>query len=197
MIIDRDLLETQILPQVTAPGQYLGGELNSVVKDWAGAGATMALAFPDLYEIGMSHLGTRLLYEAINNHSPHLCERVFMPQDDMAAALRRNGLPLYSLETRHALSCFDVVGYTWQYELSYTNILFMLDLAGIPLTTAERGAMDPQMCIRDRACSVALDGYRTGPFLRFPVLGGWMAKGNGCFSECKYNHAFYGLEMLR
>ena len=143
MIIDRDLLETQILPQVTAPGQYLGGELNSVVKDWAGAGATMALAFPDLYEIGMSHLGTRLLYEAINNHSPHLCERVFMPQDDMAAALRRNGLPLYSLETRHALSCFDVVGFTLQYELSYTNILFMLDLAGIPLTTAERGAMDP------------------------------------------------------
>ena len=143
MMIDQDLLETQILPQVTAPGQYLGGELNSIVKDWAKVGATMALAFPDLYEIGMSHLGTRLLYEAINNHSPHLCERVFMPQDDMAAALRQAGMPLYSLETHHALSCFDVLGFTLQYELSYTNILFMLDLAGIPLTTAERGATDP------------------------------------------------------
>ncbi|MBQ6807912.1 MAG: TIGR03960 family B12-binding radical SAM protein, partial [Firmicutes bacterium] len=143
MILNSEILETHILPGVTAPAQYLGGELHSICKDWEGPGAKMVFAFPDLYEIGMSHLGLRLLYEAINNHSPHLCERVFMPQDDMIAALRRAGLPLYSLESHHSLADFDVIGFTLQYELSYTNILAMLDLAGIPLTTAERGEDAP------------------------------------------------------
>ncbi|MDO4732406.1 MAG: TIGR03960 family B12-binding radical SAM protein, partial [Bacillota bacterium] len=133
-----EILEMRILPQVTAPAQYLGGELHSISKDWSDSGAKMVFAFPDLYEIGMSHLGLRLLYEAINNHSPHLCERVFMPQEDMCAALRRFALPLYSLESHHELKDFDVIGFTLQYELSFSNILAMLDLAGIPLTTAER-----------------------------------------------------------
>lgn len=143
MIVNNELLETLILPQVTAPAQYLGGELHSVCKDWSAPGAKMVFAFPDLYEIGMSHLGLRLLYEAINNHSPHLCERVFMPQDDMIAQLRQHQLPLFSLESRHSLADFDVIGFTLQYELSFTNILAMLDLAGIPLTTAERGEDGP------------------------------------------------------
>ena len=143
MTLNKETLESRILPQVTAPAQYLGGELHSIVKDWDSCGAKMVFAFPDLYEIGMSHLGLRLLYEAINNHGPHLCERVFMPQDDMIALLRQEGLPLYSLESHHSLADFDVIGFTLQYELSYTNILAMLDLSGIPLTTAERGEQDP------------------------------------------------------
>jgi len=143
MIINESLLEQELLTTVEKPGQYRGGELHTVVKDWDAAPAKMAFAFPDLYEIGMSHLGLRLLYEAINNHSPHLCERVFMPGSDMAALLKEKGLPLFALESRHGLADFDVVGFTLQYELSYTNILAMLDLAGIPLTSDARKDSDP------------------------------------------------------
>ncbi|MBR3392385.1 MAG: TIGR03960 family B12-binding radical SAM protein [Firmicutes bacterium] len=143
MIIDRETLELEILPRVEKPAQYAGGELNSLVKDWEAAPARMAFAFPDSYEIGMSHLGLRLLYEAVNNGSPHLMERVFMPLPDMQAELRRNDLPLFTLESRHELRDFDVVGFTLQYELSFSNILAMLELARIPLTAAERKEGDP------------------------------------------------------
>ena len=143
MIIDRDQLELELLPRVEKPAQYAGGELNSLVKPWDEAPARMAFAFPDSYEIGMSHLGLRLLYEAINNGSPHLLERVFMPLPDMQQELRRAGLPLFTLESRHELRDFDVVGFTLQYELSFTNILAMLDLAGIPLLAEQRLPDDP------------------------------------------------------
>lgn len=143
MIIDEKILKQDILPSVERPGQYAGGELNSIVKDWAAAPCRMAFAFPDSYEIGMSHLGLRLLYEAVNHHSPHLLERVFMPLPDMAARLRAAGLPLFTLESRHSLADFDVIGFTLQYELSYTNLLAMLDLAGLPLLAAERGDGQP------------------------------------------------------
>ena len=138
-MIDEKVLIRSILPYVERPAQYVGGELNSVEKDWHAAPCRMAFAFPDSYEIGMSHLGLRLLYEAINHNSPHLLERVFMPLPDMAERLRKLGLPLFTLESRHGLAEFDVLGFTLQYELSYTNILAMLDLAGIPLLAAERG----------------------------------------------------------
>ena len=143
MIIDQETLELEILPRVEKPAQYAGGELNSLVKDWEAAPARMAFAFPDSYEIGMSHLGLRLLYEAINNGSPHLMERVFMPLPDMQEQLRQKGLPLFTLESRHELRDFDVVGFTLQYELSFSNILAMLELARIPLTAAERQEGDP------------------------------------------------------
>lgn len=143
MIIDQDLLEKVILPKVERPAQYVGGEYNMLHKDWDAAPVRMCFAFPDSYEIGMSHLGLRLLYEATNNGSPHLCERAFMPLDDMAALLRQYQLPLFSWESRHSLADFDIVGFTLQYELSYSNILTMLDLAGIPLLAAERGEDAP------------------------------------------------------
>ena len=143
MIIDKDLLELELLPRVEKPAQYAGGELNSLVKPWDEAPARMAFAFPDSYEIGMSHLGLRLLYQAVNQGSPHLLERVFMPLPDMQRELRRLGLPLFTLESRHELRDFDVVGFTLQYELSFTNILAMLDLAGIPLRADERRPDDP------------------------------------------------------
>ena len=143
MIIDQELMELELLPRVEKPAQYAGGELNSLVKDWGSAPARMAFAFPDSYEIGMSHLGLRLLYEAINNRSPHLLERVFMPMPDMQAQLKSRGLPLFTLESRHELKDFDVVGFTLQYELSFSTILAMLDLSGIPLEAAKRGPQDP------------------------------------------------------
>jgi radical SAM superfamily enzyme YgiQ (UPF0313 family) len=109
-----------------------------IKKAWQEVPVRICFAFPDTYEIGMSHLGMRLIYETINQHSPYLCERSFMPLDDMAAQLKQYGLPLFSWESRRALADFDLVGFTLQYELSYTNILAMLDLAGIPLLATAR-----------------------------------------------------------
>ena len=147
MIVDKELLELELLPQVEKPAQYAGGEMNALVKDWDAAPARMAFAFPDSYEIGMSHLGLRLLYESVNNGSPHLLERVFMPLPDMQEALRQKDVPLFSLESRHELRDFDVVGFTLQYELSFTNILAMLDLARIPLLAADRQEDDPIVAV--------------------------------------------------
>lgn len=143
MIVDQDLLEKLILPKVERPAQYVGGEYNMILKDWDAAPVKMCFAFPDTYEIGMSHLGLRLLYDTTNNHSPHLCERAFMPLDDMAALLKANHIPLFSWESHHSLADFDIVGFTLQYELSYSNILSMLDLAGIPVLAADRSENDP------------------------------------------------------
>ncbi len=143
MQIDNIFFEQEILAKVERPSQYTGGETNSKIKDWQQAAVKMCFAFPDTYEIGMSHLGLRLLYETINNHSSHLCERTFMPLDDMAALLRVNNLPLFSWESRHGLNDFDIVGFTLQSELSYTNILAMLDLAQIPVFSEQRSEDDP------------------------------------------------------
>jgi radical SAM family uncharacterized protein/radical SAM-linked protein len=167
MIMDDKLLQ-QILPKVERPAQYAGGEYQMIAADWQAAGAKMCFAFPDTYEIGMSHLGLRLIYEAINNHSPHLCERCFMPQDDMAAALKRHDLPLFSLESRHALADFDVVGFTLQYELSYTNVLAMLELAAIPLLACQRDDLQP-LVIAGGPC--AFNPEPLADFLDLVVLG--------------------------
>ncbi|MCL6430831.1 MAG: B12-binding domain-containing radical SAM protein, partial [Anaerolineae bacterium] len=98
----------------------------------------VALCYPDLYEIGMSNMGLAILYDLVNRRPDMLAERAYTPWPDMAAAMRRAEIPLYSLETRHPLAEFDVVGFTLQYELNYTNVLEMLDLAGIPLHSGER-----------------------------------------------------------
>lgn len=132
-----------LLPKVQKPSRYIGSEWNAIKKDWAATKVKMAFAFPDVYEVGMSHLGTRILYHLINSFSEFLCERVFAPWVDMEERMRERKIPLYALESFQPIKAFDVVGFTLQYELSFTNILNMLDLAGIPLHSAERGPDDP------------------------------------------------------
>lgn len=129
----------QVLLQVQKPARYTGGELNSVVKAPAGVRIRFAFCFPDLYEVGMSHLGMKILYGLFNEQEDVWCERVFAPDTDMEALMRERGIPLFGLESREPIREFDFVGFTLQYELSYTGVLNMLDLAGIPLHAAERG----------------------------------------------------------
>jgi radical SAM family uncharacterized protein/radical SAM-linked protein len=133
----------EFLEAVERPCRYLGGEYLQVVKDPASVAASVALAFPDLYDVGMSHLGTKILYSLLNRDPRIAAERVFAPWPDLEAELRRRGLPLVTLETARPLSAFDVVGVSLQYELTYTNVLLMLDLGGIPLRAAARGPADP------------------------------------------------------
>lgn len=128
-----------ILPLVQKPARYTGGELNSVVKNKEDVDIRFAFCFPDTYEIGMSHLGMKILYSLINSRENFWCERVFAPDTDMEAILRERNIPLFALESRDPLSDFDVVGFTLQYELSFTNVLNMLDMSGIPLRSSDRG----------------------------------------------------------
>jgi len=137
MIVDGDILD-RILPQVVKPARYTGREWNSVIKDWDKVATKVALAYPDIYEVGMSNLALMILYDLLNKKEGVLAERVYAPWVDMEQALRTAGLPLYSLETRHPLAEFDIIGFTLPYELNYTNVLNMLDLARIPVLTAER-----------------------------------------------------------
>ena len=132
------VLEKEIVPAVTRPGRYIGSELNIIRKDHSRVDVTVALAFPDIYEIGMSNLGIRILYEAINRLEWAAAERVFAPWVDMEQKMRETALPLYSLETFTPLKHFDFVGFSLAYELCYTNVLNMLDLSGIPLLSQER-----------------------------------------------------------
>lgn len=131
----------EVLPEVETPGQYIGGETNSVCRPEAAC--RLALCFPDAYSVGMSHLGLKILYEIVNARDGFAAERVFVPLPDMAAGLRARGLPLYGLESFTPLADFDVLGFSLQYELTYTNVLTMLDLAGLPLRSADRGANAP------------------------------------------------------
>ena len=128
----------EALSHVQKPGRYTGGEPGSVYKEKEKVDVRFAFCFPDTYEVGMSFLGEKILYELLNQHENWWCERAFMPWLDMKAEMERLGLPLYTLESKDPLTDFDAVGFTLQYELSYTNILAMLDLAGIPLYAADR-----------------------------------------------------------
>ena len=138
----RAALET-ILPRVERPGRYLGLERNLTRKPWDAAAVRLLLAFPDEYGIGMSHQGTRLLYHIANRRPDTLCERTFAPWPDMAAAMRRAGIPLYSLESYHPARAFDAVGVTLQSELNYINVPYLLDLAGLPRFARDRGEAEP------------------------------------------------------
>ncbi|MBI5439964.1 MAG: TIGR03960 family B12-binding radical SAM protein [Deltaproteobacteria bacterium] len=131
------------LLEVEKPGRYEGLEAGAVVKPWDGARLRAVLCFPDVYEIGISHLGLQVLYSALNREDGILAERAYAPWMDMEALLRRRGWPLVSRESGRALRDFDLVGFTLQYELSATNILAMLDLGGVPLLASERGEDDP------------------------------------------------------
>ncbi|HEU5316477.1 MAG TPA: TIGR03960 family B12-binding radical SAM protein [Chloroflexota bacterium] len=131
-----------VLPLVQKPARYTGGEFNSVVKEHAGR-VSLALIYPDVYDVGTSNLGIQILYEIVNEHDRFVCERAYAPWVDMEAQLRRRGLPLYGLESKTPLREFDVIGFSLAYELDYTNVLNVLDLAGIPLLARDRGPNDP------------------------------------------------------
>jgi len=128
-----------ILPCVTKPARYIGGEFNAVTKDHRDVDVRFALAFPDTYEIGMSNLGLRILYHILNRRSDTAAERVFAPWVDMEAEMRRHRLPLFALESRTPIKEFDIIGFSLGYELTYTNVVNMLDLSGIPVLARERG----------------------------------------------------------
>jgi len=158
----------RLLPGVQKPARYAGGELNQTVKDWDRVPLRVALAFPDIYELGMSNLGLAILYDIVNRQPDALAERAFSPWPDLEAALRATGLPLFSLETRHPLSDFDVLGISLPYETLYTNALNMLDLAGIPLLTADRGSSDPLVVAGGHAC---YNPEPMAPFIDAFVIG--------------------------
>ncbi len=128
----------RILLRVQKPGRYVGGELNQIVKDWNSVETHVALAFPDIYDIGMPNVGLAILYDILNNRPDVLAERAYVPWTDMEAQLRQHSIPLYSLETKHALADFDILGFSLPYESLYTNTLNLLDLAGIPLFSNQR-----------------------------------------------------------
>ncbi|MEE8352999.1 MAG: TIGR03960 family B12-binding radical SAM protein [Dehalococcoidales bacterium] len=133
----------RILHRVTRPARYTGGEWNSIVKDWESTPVRVALSYPDAYEVGMSNMALPILYELLNRREDVLAERVFAPWVDMAAALREAGIPLFSLESRRPLGEFDIIGFSLGYELTYSNVLEMLDLAGIPVLAGERDESRP------------------------------------------------------
>lgn len=128
-----------LLSKVSKPARYVGGEWNSVVKNHDDVKLTVAYCFPDVYEVAMSHLGLRILYALLNERDDVAAERVYAPWPDMEEVMRQKGYPLFSLETKTPVVDFDMVGFTLQYEMSFTNILNMLDLAGIPLFSKDRG----------------------------------------------------------
>ncbi len=133
----------KFLPLVRRPSRYIGGEVNSIKKDLSRVGLRYALAFPDSYEVGMSHLGMQILYQILNSSEDIACERVFAPWTDMEALLRDKGLPLATLESNLPLKDFDIIGFSLQYELSYTNVLMMLELGGVALRAADRDEAAP------------------------------------------------------
>jgi len=133
----------RLLLSVQKPGRYSGGEINSVIKDKEKVDVRFAFCFPDTYEIGMSHLGMKILYSLFNEREDIWCERVFTPWTDFQEVMRENNLPLFALESRDPIKDFDFIGFTLQYEMAYTNVLNMLDLAGVPLRSADRDESHP------------------------------------------------------
>jgi len=136
-------ISDDILYKVEKPSRYTGGELNEIVKNPSEVDIRFAFCFPDVYEVGMSHLGSRILYHTINARQDTYCERAFAPWPDMENLMRRNDIPLFTLETKDSLKEFDILGFTLQYEMSFTNILNMLDMSGITIRASERGEDEP------------------------------------------------------
>ncbi|MBE6967852.1 MAG: TIGR03960 family B12-binding radical SAM protein [Ruminococcaceae bacterium] len=142
----------RILPRVQKPARYVGGEYNQIIKDKAEVRLRMAFCFPDTYEIGMSNLGMRILYGCLNELPGVWCERVFAPWGDMEDEMRREGIPLWALESGDPVSDFDVVAFSLGYEMAYTNVLNMLDLSGIPLRSADRPGLRPLVFAGGTSC---------------------------------------------
>ena len=164
-----NILEQKVLPLVQKPGRYIGGEVNSVIKDPRKISVHVALAFPDVYELGMSNLGLKILYEIVNNESEYFAERVFAPWPDLEKYLREYKIPLFSLESHSSVSAFDILGFSLQYELGYTNILNLLDLAGIPLYTKDRFSWDWPLVIAGGP--VAVTPEPMAPFIDAFLIG--------------------------
>lgn len=156
-----------LMMSVQKPVRYMGGEFNAVMKDPNGVDVRYAFLFPDTYEVGMSHLGMKILYHAINARDDAWCERVFSPWVDMADLMRRDSIPLFSLESRTPVKDFDLLGITLQYEMSFTNILEALDLAGIPLRSADR--MEGPFIICGGPC--AFNPEPLAPFVDLVAIG--------------------------
>lgn len=144
--IEKHLLEVQ------KPSRYIGGEVGSVIKDKSKVDVRFAFCFPDTYDIGMSHLGMKILYSLTNERENYWCERCFAPSEDFETVMRENGIPLYALESLDPIRNFDFIGFTLQYELSYANILNMLDLAGIPIFARDRSQELGQIVIAGGPC---------------------------------------------
>jgi len=142
----------RVLLSVQKPGRYVGGELNITVKDWDAVSTHIALVFPDLYDLGISNLGLKILYDQVNQRSDSLAERAYAPWLDMEQVMREHAIPLYSLESKHALADFDIIGFTLPYETLYTNTLNLLDLSGIPLFSVDRQADHPLVIAGGHAC---------------------------------------------
>ncbi len=157
-----------LLRRVSRPARYTGGELNSIVKDWDAHPLRVALAYPDIYDLGMSNLGLMILYDIVNRRDDALAERVFSPWVDMEELLRERGEALRSLESHHPIRDFDILGITLQYEACYTNVLNMLDLSGIALRTADRSD-DDTIVIAGGSC--ALEPEPLAPFIDAFALG--------------------------
>ncbi|APR00377.1 radical SAM superfamily protein [Clostridium botulinum] len=136
-------ISDDVLFRVEKPARYIGGELNSYNKDLNDIDIRYAFCFPDVYEVGMSHLGMKILYYILNERKDTFCERVFAPWPDMEKIMREENIPLYGLESKDPIKDFDFIGFTLQYEMSYTNILNMLDLAGVTIKASERGEEEP------------------------------------------------------
>jgi len=133
----------RILPAVTKPGRYVGGELNQVIKSWDSVRTHVALVFPDIYDLGQSNLGIAILYDILNKREDIAAERAFSPWTDMESTMRKAGIPLYSLENKRALADFDIIGVSLPYETLYTNFLNILDLSGIPVFSRDRKETHP------------------------------------------------------
>jgi len=157
-----------ILYRVTKPARYTGGEWNAIIKDWDRTRIKVALAYPDTYEIGMSNIALPILYDLLNNQPDVLAERVYAPWVDMEAIMKTEGIPLFSLESRHPLKDFDIIGFSLGYELTYTNVLNMLYLAQIPALAAERNDAYP-LVIAGGSC--ALNPEPMADFIDFFVIG--------------------------
>ena len=136
-------ISDDILYRVEKPSRYVGGELNEIIKNPKDVNIRFAFCFPDVYEVGMSHLGTRILYHTLNERKDIWCERVFAPWPDMENLMRENNIALYALESKDPITNFDFLAFTLQYEMSYTNVLNMLNMAKIPLRASERKNDDP------------------------------------------------------
>ena len=136
-------LTIDILSSVQKPARYTGGEFASIIKPADEVEATICLAFPDVYEVGMSYLGFKILYHLLNKEQGVQAERVYAPWIDMEEIMRQRQIPLFSLESFHAIKEFDFLGFSLQYEMIYSNVLNMLDLAGIPIWSRDRGENDP------------------------------------------------------
>ncbi|MDD9899171.1 MAG: TIGR03960 family B12-binding radical SAM protein [Candidatus Melainabacteria bacterium] len=145
-------LRNEILPQVQKPGQYLGNEWGAAHKDWDSAKSRMVLIYPDLYELGMSNFGIKILYNIVNNHPDYLCDRAYAVMPDMEELMRKHDLPLWSWEANQPLNEFDFMGFSLAYELCYTNVLNVLDLARVPLKSEDRTSADPLVFAGGPAC---------------------------------------------